>query len=698
MTENVERVPTALDGPRLATFSKWILPLLLGLSLGTRLWYANISPLSYDETHNLMIGMLAKQGYAPYREIYSVIMPFAVLTMEASASIWGATAGVRGLMILYGLASIVALFFLVRRQTKTYATLAALLAATFFSFNPHYFFVSTSINLEAGALALGLISVALIEVHRTRSAWGWIFLSGVLFGLSTTFKVFVPFLPAIIGAQLLFFVVAGQKSSLRAGQTYWKVVKLGLIWLGGALLVGLFFLAIFDRPGLIEQVLTSRFELREAIEADEIGINIAESLSAADLVQYAPLLLATVAGIYALWRQRLVQAWIWPLWFLLAALFLLSHDPVRPRHTVMLLPPLAALGGIGIAQGLHMLGERQPDIARWANPLLVIGLMGWAIWAPFSLIEVEGFVEKHPARQAAIHLVQQTTAPDDCIISKENRLHFLADRLSTPHLSLISTARLFSGLLPAQDIAREADERDCPVLIYAETFDRLIPDLRRLAAGLYALKLTIVDPREPGYSLDVYATKMNTHAAPSHVLERLFGRSVGRPDLVFEGFDLTPSPWQRGQQIHLSTYWEAQQEIDTDYKIFVHLLDEQGDLVRAYDHYPFELKDEYQIADIVLNPQFTSRGTEKSAEVANAPAREVSDTYPATGLIPTRLWLPGQILKETLVLPLPADIEPGIYGLSIGMYDESTMERLPVHATEQVAEQNHIPLGTFQVE
>ena len=364
MTQKVERVPTALGSLRLATLAKWSLPLLLGLSLGTRLWYANINPLSYDETHNLMIGMLAKEGYAPYREIYSVIMPFAVLTMKASASIWGATSGVRGLMILYGLAGIAALFFLVRQQTRFYATLAALLAATFFSFNPHYFFVSSSINLEAGALALGLLSVALMEVYRTRPAWGWILLSGVFFGLSSTFKVFVPFIPAIIGTQLLLFVVTEQKSSLRAARTYWKVVKLGLIWLGGALLVGAFFLALFDRPGLIEQVLTSRFELREAIETDEIGVNIAESLSGADLVQYFPLLLGAAAGIYALWRQRLVQAWIWPLWFLLAALFLLSHDPVRPRHTVMLLPPLAALSGIGIAHLLYMLAKHRRETLR----------------------------------------------------------------------------------------------------------------------------------------------------------------------------------------------------------------------------------------------------------------------------------------------------------------------------------------------
>ena len=50
------------------------------------------------------------------------------------------------------------------------------------------------------------------------------------------------------------------------------------------------------------------------------------------------------------------------------------------------------------------------------------------------------------------------------------------------------------------------------------------------------------------------------------------------------------------------------------------------------------------------------------------------------------------------MLPIPADIEPGMYSLNIGMYDEGTMERLSIRAAEQVVEQNHISLGTFQVQ
>ena len=434
--------------------------------------------------------------------------------------------------------------------------LAALFAAAFLSFNPHFFFVSTSINLEAGALAWGLASVALVEFYRTRSQSArngpWLLLAGVAFGLSTTFKIFVPFVPAIVALQLLLTLTVDRHYSPRRARTYLELLKLGLVWAAGVVLALGAFLLLFDRATLIEQVLASRFALREAIESDS-GVNIAEALTRADLVQYAPLAIGSALGLFAVWKQRLVQAWIWPAWLLLAGAFLLTHDPVRPRHTVMILPALAALSGVGLAYAFALLAQRNRQLAHWLNPLLAAAILVLAVLAPLPLVETELFTDRHPVRQAAIDLVEQTTAPDDCLISKENRLHFLAGRLSTPYLSLISTARLFSGLLTAADIAREADLHDCPILVYADTFDELIPDLRRELGYIYALRLTLVDGREPDYPLDVYAVQrargapaqprrrpaawatasslpaMTRHPAPGRRARRSISPHIGRP-------------------------------------------------------------------------------------------------------------------------------------------------------------------------
>jgi len=664
------------------------LPLILAGSLAARLWYSSLTPFSYDETHNLMIGALARAGYAPYREIYSVIAPFALLTMRAGVTLWDTTHFVRTPLILYGLAGVAALYYLVWRHSARHKVLAASLAAVFFSFNPHFFFVSTSINLEAGALGLGLVAVALVEQYRSRPASArsvlWLLAAGIVFGLSTTFKVFVPFVPAIIALQLLLALTVDRGYSLRNLRTYVELVKLGLIALAGVLLVLVVLLLLFDRPSMLEQVLGSRFVLREAIETDEAGVNIAEALSGQDLLQYVPLLLGALLGLVAAWRQRLVHASIWPLWFVLAVAFLLSHDPVRPRHTVMILPPLAALSGIGVSYLAATLRQGRPGLARWLNPALVTGLLLWAVLAPIPLVETESFIEKHPVRQAAIDFVQQTTAPGDCIISKENRLHFLAGRLSTPHLSLISTARLFSGLLPAADIAREVVQHECPVLVYTDTFDRLIPDLRQELDGLYALKLTLVDPREPDYPLEVHAVKQDTQSPPPVAAEYRLGDAI-----AFRGYGLSAGPWQPGQTVHLSAYWQALGQVDRDYKVFVHLVDSQGNGVAMFDHYPFTLRQEYLAADIELNAAYL-------AGPAPLPGH-----YPATGMIPTSLWVPGETLVETVALSLPADLPPGDYTLALGLYDENSMERLLVTGAPDAPRglpYNQITLGPVQVE
>ena len=683
MTGAQSAAPAAVTRPSLARLAKFGLPVVLLVSLVARLWYSSISPLSYDETHNLMIGVLANQGHAPYREIYSVIMPFAVLTMRLSAVLWDASQNVRNLIVVYGLMGVAAIYYLVRHHARSHAALASVFAATLFSFSPHYFFVSTSINLEAGALAWGLLSVALVEYYRTRPQSAghvlWLLLAGVAFGLSTAFKVFVPFLPAVVALQLFLTLTVDRRYSPRSARTYVELLKLGLIWAAGVVLALGVFLLLFDRAALIEQVLASRFALREAIETDATGVNIAEALTGADLIQYLPLVAGGLLGLLALRRQRLVQAWIWPAWFLLAAAFLLTHDPVRPRHTVMILPPLAALSGIGLAYIFTLLDRPNRQLARWLNPLLAVAVLVLAVLAPLPYAETQSFTGRHPVRQAAVDFVQQTTAPSNCLISKENRLHFLAGRLSTPHLSLISTARLFSGLLTAADIAREADQHDCPVLVYADTFDRLIPDLRDELDEVYALRLTMVDEREPDYPLDVYAVQLDTGRPPSRSADLLFGARI-----AFTGYDQTLGLWESGQTVYLSTYWQAQDTSTADFKLFVHLIDEQGNLVQTYDHYPFALDPGLPVTGIELNPVYLANGN------------PLPDHYPATGMVPTGHWLPGHTLVETVALSLPADLSPGAYSLALGMYDESDMQRLPISGLD--VESNQIILDPVQVE
>jgi hypothetical protein len=54
------------------------------------------------------------------------------------------------------------------------------------------------------------------------------------------------------------------------------------------------------------------------------------------------------------------------------------------------------------------------------------------------------------------------------------------------------------------------------------------------------------------------------------------------------------------------------------------------------------------------------------------------DRVPGDGLRPTTGWRSGEVLSEQITLPLPEDLLPGDYEITIGFYDPDDGKRLPV--------------------
>jgi hypothetical protein len=85
----------------------------------------------------------------------------------------------------------------------------------------------------------------------------------------------------------------------------------------------------------------------------------------------------------------------------------------------------------------------------------------------------------------------------------------------------------------------------------------------------------------------------------------------------------------------VTLWWEARQRVETDYKVFVHLIDADGTLV------------------------------------ANG------DAPPLDGGFPTHLWRPGDRVVDAYTVPLPEDLPAGRYRLRAGWYAPDTGARLP---------------------
>jgi len=115
-----------------------------------------------------------------------------------------------------------------------------------------------------------------------------------------------------------------------------------------------------------------------------------------------------------------------------------------------------------------------------------------------------------------------------------------------------------------------------------------------------------------------------------HRLDVTFG---GKARLL--GYEAGDEETRPGESVEVTLYWQSLAEMDKDYTVFVHLLDE-NDLVIAQ-----------------------------------------RDTYPGLGTYPTRLWRVGDAFADRYVLTLPPSVFAPCTGrFEVGLYDFASGQRL----------------------
>ena len=106
-------------------------------------------------------------------------------------------------------------------------------------------------------------------------------------------------------------------------------------------------------------------------------------------------------------------------------------------------------------------------------------------------------------------------------------------------------------------------------------------------------------------------------------------------DLALVGWSTHALPdLEPGETISLTVVWQAQQATETNYATFAHVVDQNGKGWAGDDHQPYD------------------------------------------GLYPTSAWGPGEMVRDSFTLTVPADAPPGLYDLRVGVYDPSSLERL----------------------
>lgn len=148
--------------------------------------------------------------------------------------------------------------------------------------------------------------------------------------------------------------------------------------------------------------------------------------------------------------------------------------------------------------------------------------------------------------------------------------------------------------------------------------------------------VTYAVPREPANKPETYAT---VH----------FGDQIALTGYAIQGEQIRP-----GEIVQVTLFWEAIRPVTQRYKVFLHLVNEQGDPLAQ------------------------------------------RDAEPGGGLAPTTTWTPGEPIIDNHGILIPSSVPPGTYQLNLGLYDlADPLARLSVSGTD--GPRDFYPLATVTV-
>jgi len=374
-------------------------------------------------------------------------------------------------------------------------------------------------------------------------------------------------------------------------------------------------------------------------------------------------------------ENRKLQMLVLAVWVAVVLVELIGWmETTQAPHGRLFFPALPALAPLA-AFGLTQLAPQrmQPLVARGA----AVGLFAFAVYAPFALLQpayaypapltandVQNLAHRvdinydnkmrllgydivpdrvHPGDWATLTLYWQSLAAMEedysvgiHVVDSAGRM--ISARDSYPGHGLLPTRLWRAGQflrdsywLPISGDASPASIAWIQVSVYSRG------DKRDLAASdpsgndlptpiIGRLKVSRSNPVAP---------------RPQNATPYSFGKQI---DLV--GYDLGFA-----QGLDLTLYWKRAAPIDTDYTVFVHVLDTAGKTVAQRDIQPEE------------------------------------------GDGPTSLWDDGEIVPDRYAFTLP----PGAYHIELGLYQADTGQRLPITDAQGTAIGDHIALGPIEV-
>jgi hypothetical protein len=632
---------------------------------------------SLDEGLNLMRAWLMAQGFVLYRDIWADQPPLYTALLAGVLRLAGNSveAG-RALTVAHTTAGLLGVAWVVheldRRWAGTLAAVGLLVLA------PNFFWASRAVMPGLPALSLALLSAGatLAAVRTGRRAW--LAAAGALLALSVLEKPISVYLvlPLLLAVVLRPRVGSpcpvGEGLGVRSHSprppgeglgVRILLADLGAVFVAGAV-PGLIALAVCDRGPLIDQVVGTYFQAREAYSLNlQRNLQIIGNYLTIDNLGLTAL---GTFGVLVLLRRRSAADLVMLLWVMLNLLAVATHSPLWPEHHLLpVLVSLAILAGVAVDAIIGQIGHdlKLLPIAGWRSgnqgigdrgirsliteflitDFLIFGLVALVVWlvalprplqVDARLLVAQSYDATGELPQPrtyaeawqAVEVLAQATRPGDFVLTDSMMIAFRAGRSVPPWLSVLSRKRIETQELSDEDLIRASleyapaavllwDDRltDFPeFLAWLRKWYRPGPDFGRDRVLYLPLGLAAVEVRGRYGNLPY---------------------SLGdQVELV--GYRLTRELARPGETFELTLFWRGLRPMTHSYTVFTHLVGPDGQI------------------------------------------HGQQDSLPAGGLLPTTAWRPGVIIPDEYTLPVAPEAPPGNYELEVGMYELDTGQRL----------------------
>lgn len=609
--------------------------------------------LSNDEGAHLMWARLATDGYPLYRETYAVQAPLFLEPVGWAFRLAGSTIQAGRWVTLLGFVFLAVAISWPAHKTGGWS--GAFTALLLTGVSPLIFSCSRLVMAEVPATALAVTSVAFAVVYAQRGRKLWLFVSGLMLGLSFISKALNPFVVAPVGVLLLIYHGQGHTDSwfVRLCSRWRPLLLDALIW-GFALCLPLIaVLVIYGPANIYDQLIAFRGDLRAARPGS--WTETWEHFKLFFTTHWGFGLLAFGSIISTVLRKKFKELgefdefnesknstnsknslnsinslnFIWIVWLAAGIIMLALHTPLFQHHFIVLLPPLILLSA-GLVTNIIALWPKRRRGQRVAYGIVAVLLL-FVLGAAFN---IPAMVEanQHTAaivtggrEQQALELLEAVSNPDDFLMGDSQLLIFMANRRTPPPLGDVALVAIQAGRQTSARMIELTESYRSPAVVQWSLRLPWLPEYLEWVESHYLTKRVWDNDHIIYFGRRIPAGE----SVPNEQSSRL-GHS-----LALRGFDLDENSPVPGQDLTLKVYWQTEAPLEKDYTIFTQLLDSSDALVTG------------------------------------------QDSQPLGGYFPTSQWPAKEIVTDVVCLSLPADLPPGDYTIITGMYLLETLERLP---------------------